>query len=78
MEIKLFIFLFFLSKLIFSQSQIDKKKYDSIIKYWLELAKKYEVWDPEPKKIEPGIYGSPPSDAIGEYGDFGWRKLFFK
>ena len=64
MKIKLFIFLFFLSKLIFSQSQIDKKKYDSIIKYWLELAKKYEVWDPEPKKIEPGIYGSPPSDAI--------------
>ena len=34
------------------------------MKYWLELAKKYEVWDPEPKKIEPGIYGSPPSDAI--------------
>tara|TARA_A100001011_G_scaffold397723_1_gene499680 strand:+ start:136 stop:960 length:825 start_codon:yes stop_codon:yes gene_type:complete len=56
-----YVFIFFIVfQFVFSQNTIDKNKYDSILK----IAEKYEVWDPEPKKVESSLFGSSPSDAI--------------
>ena len=61
---KYFIIILFFVQFIFSQKNIDKKKYDSIRTQYLAIAKENEVWEPEPDVVIPVIKGSPPSDAI--------------
>ena len=61
---KYFIIILFSIQFVFSQKNIDKKKYDSIRTHYLTIAKENEVWEPEPDVVKPAIKGSPPSDAI--------------
>ena len=61
---KYFIIILFSIQFVFSQKNIDKKKYDSIRTHYLTIAKENEVWEPEPDVVKPVIKGSPPSDAI--------------
>ena len=61
---KYFIIFLFLIQFVFSQKNVDKKRYDSIVANYLTIAKNNEVWDPEPIIVKSGIFGSPPNDAI--------------
>lgn len=61
---KYFIIFLFLIQFVFSQKNVDKKRYDSIVANYLTIAKNNEVWDPEPTIVKSGIFGSPPNDAI--------------
>tara|TARA_S200000501_G_C20826772_1_gene745282 strand:+ start:1033 stop:1836 length:804 start_codon:yes stop_codon:yes gene_type:complete len=61
---KYFIIILFSIQFVFSQKNIDKKKYDSIRAHYLTIAKENEVWEPEPDVVKPVIKGSSPSDAI--------------